>query len=128
MKHPLLMLFLAIASLSQVKAQSLTNTNWKAYVGDPLYDTLTFHIKTDSSFVTGSNGSVAVRSLCKVSGDTLSLSDYDGQYACPSMTGRYTYAVTGDMLNFTLLDDPCEGRAGAITTAKWKKAPGTPAK
>jgi hypothetical protein len=122
MKHPLLLLFLTIAALSQVKAQSLTNTNWKAYVGDPLYDTLTLHIKTDSSFVTGSNGSVAVRSLCKISRDTVSFSDYDGQYACPNTTGRYTFALSGDLLNFTLIDDPCEGRASAVTTAKWRKA------
>ena len=126
MKHLtlLLMLFFAGTALSRVHAQSLINTNWKAYVGDPVLDTLTLHIKADSSFVTGTNGNVVVRSLCKVVRDTIWLSDYDGQYACPNMTGKYVYTVAADVLSFTLVDDPCDGRAGTLSTTKWKKTSG----
>lgn len=130
MKHLtlLLMLFLACTALSRLQAQSLTNTHWKAYVGDPVLDTLTLHIKADSSFVTATNGSIVVSSLCKVVKDTIWLSDFDGQYACPNMTGKYVYTVAADVLSFTLVEDPCDGRAGTLSTTKWKKTSGMMAK
>lgn len=110
-------------SVSPLFGQTISNTSWKTYIGDPVNDTLTIHIKTDSSFVTTTGGAVVVRSLCKLSGDTLSLSDYDGQYACPNMTGRYKIALKGDELSFVLIDDPCEGRAQSLSGLKWKKVP-----
>lgn len=90
MKKTMLLVFFLLFGLAgpQLHAQSLKNTNWKAYFGDPLYDTLTLHIRTDSSFVTDKSGNAVVRSVCKVSADTLSLTDYDGQYACPNATGK----------------------------------------
>lgn len=125
MKHLLvaLLFFLAMALLSRADAQSLVNTNWKAYIGEPVNDTLVLHIKADSSFVTDRSGAAVVRSVCKIKGDTLSLDDVDGQFACPSMVGRYKVAQTGEQLVFTLIDDPCDGRAGALPATKWMKAP-----
>ncbi|HLZ87326.1 MAG TPA: hypothetical protein VKQ52_08800 [Puia sp.] len=125
MKHLsiLLMLSLLTAVLPTAKAQSLINTHWKAYIGDPVNDSLVLHIKTDSSYVTDRNGTAVVRSVCKISADTLSLTDYDGEYACPSMTGRYKVAQSGGMLIFTLIDDPCDGRAAALPLTKWRKVP-----
>jgi hypothetical protein len=123
MKHLFLLLMVSLlaAGLSRTNAQSLINTNWKTFIGDPVSDTLVLHIKTDSSFVTNATGTVVVRSVCKIWGDTLSLADFDGEYACPNMTGKYKFAQTADMLVFTLIDDPCDGRAGALPNAKWKK-------
>jgi len=125
MKHLFLSLtlLLATALLSRADAQSLVNTNWKAYIGDPVNDTLVLHIKADSSFVTDRSGAAVVRSVCKIKGDTLSLDDFDGQFACPSMVGRYKVAQTGEQLVFTLIDDPCDGRAGALPVTKWMRAP-----
>ena len=125
MKHLFLSLTLlaATALLSRADAQSFANTNWKAYIGDPVNDTLVLHIKADSSFVTDRTGTAVVRSVFKMSGDTLSLTDFDGEYACPSMTGKYKVAQTGDQLVFTLIDDPCDGRAGTLPNTKWMKAP-----
>ena len=125
MKHLLfaLAIFLVAALLSRADAQSLVNSNWKAYIGDPVNDTLVLHIKADTSFVTDHSGSPVVRSIYKFSGDTLSMTDFDGEFACPSMTGKYKVAQTGDQLVFTLIDDPCDGRAGALPATKWMKAP-----
>jgi hypothetical protein len=125
MKHLFLSLFFfgAAALLSRANAQSLVNTNWRANIGDPVNDTLVLHIKTDSSFVTDRTGTTVVRSVCKISGDTLSLEDFDGEYACPNSVGKYKVAQTGDQLVFTLIDDPCEGRAGALPAAKWMRIP-----
>lgn len=125
MKHLFLSLtsFVTLALLSQANAQSLVNTNWKAYIGDPVNDTLVLHIKADSSFVTDRTGAAVVRSVCKIKGDTLSLDDFDGQFACPSMVGKYRIAQTGDQLVFALIEDPCDGRAGALPNTKWMKTP-----
>jgi len=104
------------------QAQSLKNTSWRMFV-DQLHDSLTIHIGTDTSFVTAGDGSVVVRSVFKVSGDTLSLSDYEGQYACPDMKGSYKIGVDSDLLGFLLIDDPCEGRVGTLNNSKWRKVP-----
>jgi hypothetical protein len=106
---------------AQMQPQSLKNTDWKTYIGDPLYDTLTLHIRTDSSFVTDKSGNTVVRSVCKVSADTLTLTDYDGQYACPNATGKYKISITADAMLLTLIDDPCEGRGNSLNGIKWTK-------
>jgi hypothetical protein len=115
-------LFFGLAG-SRLRAQlpSLKNTNWKTFIGDPLYDTLTLHIKTDTSFVTDKSGNVVVRSVCKVTADSLMLTDYDGQYACPNVTGKYKVSITADVMLFTLIDDPCEGRGNSLNGIKWTK-------
>ena len=123
MKLPVYFCLLLIGMSGGLHAQTLRNTSWKAFIADPLHDSITIHITTDSSFVTTSDGSVIVKSVFKVSGDTLTLSDYDGQHACPDATGRYKVAVADDMLTFALIDDPCEGRTGALTHAKWRRLP-----
>ncbi|HUB62418.1 MAG TPA: hypothetical protein VL978_17010 [Puia sp.] len=112
---------------AQAQTPSLKNTNWKLFVPD-LNDTITLHIKADSSYVTTTAGDSVVRSVCKVSADTLSFTDYDGQYACPNQTGKYLINLSDDAntLTLTLIDDPCDGRAGAINKIKWSRAAAPP--
>ena len=107
------------------RAQSLKNTSWRMFI-DQLHDSLTIHIRSDSSFVTTSDGSVVVKSICKLSGDTLTISDYEGQYACPDMKGSYKISVTDDWLAMVLIDDPCEGRVGSLNNSKWRRVPNAP--
>lgn len=111
---------LSIRTYAQTQTPSLRNTNWKLFVPE-LNDTITLHIKTDSSFVTGATGEAVVRSVCKVSADTLSFTDYDGQYACPNATGKYKISLADDAssMTLTLIEDPCDGRANSINKAKW---------
>jgi hypothetical protein len=120
-KITLLVLVLSVAGVTSLHAQSLSNTNWKTYIGDPLNDTITLHIKTDSSFVTGTDKEVKVRSLFKLATDTLTLTDVDGPNACPGQPGKYKLSLTVDTLIFTLISDDCEGRAGVLNNLKWKK-------
>ena len=115
-------LFCFPCMLSHLYAQSIQNTNWKAFIADPLNDTLTIHIRTDSSFVTNSKGDVLVRSNYTIVSDTLTISDYGtGDYVCPDMKGSYKFVRSGDNLIFTLIDDPCEGRAQTLNGSKWIK-------
>jgi len=116
-------LFFLTSAVFHLQAQSINNKTWKAYFAEPFNDTLTFHIKSDSSFVTLSTGEVLVQTSCKMTGDTLSLTDYStGQYSCPDATGKYKINLSGDSFTLTLIEDPCEGRAQALNGVKWIKA------
>jgi len=112
---------LLLAGAISLHAQSLKGTTWKLYI-DELHDTLTFHIKSDTSFVKDGSGETVVRSICKVSKDTVMLKDIDGKYACPDQTGVYTYAFVADTLTMTLVNDPCDNRANSLNGARWIRA------
>ena len=116
-------LFLLTSSVFHLQAQSINNKKWKAYVVEPINDTLTFHIQSDSSFVTTSTGEVLVQTNCKITGDILTLTDYStGQYSCPDATGKYKINLSGDSFTLTLIEDPCEGRGMTLNGLKWIKA------
>lgn len=121
-KLVVLTVVLLVAAVSNLKAQNLNlqNTSWKMYV-DQLGDTLTIHIGKDSSYVTDGGGGIVVRSLCKIAKDTLKLQDYDGKFACQGDLGVYKIEIKDDALNFTLINDPCEGRTGSLGGSKWIK-------
>jgi hypothetical protein len=120
----ILFLFFLLASVAGVKAQSLKGTSWKLYV-DELHDTLTFHIGADTSYTTDGSGEIVVRSLCKISKDTLTLHDIDGKYVCPDGTGVYTYVFLADGLTLNMVSDPCDNRSNAINGVKWVRAKDT---
>ena len=122
MKQATFLLLLALLTVRS-HGQSLVNTNWRTYIGDPVNDSITLHIRQDSSFVTLTNGTVVVKSRCKVSGDTLSLDDYDGQFMCPNAVGRYKVNRTGETITLALIDDPCDGRQQSLIGSKWRKVP-----
>ena len=110
-------------SIALLHAQSIDNTGWKSFFADELNDTLTIHVHGDSSFVTNSHGEVLVRSNYTIEGETFTISDYGtGEYVCPGTKGKYKIMVTDDSLTFTLVDDPCEGRANSINGRKWIRA------
>ena len=116
-------LFFLTSATFHLQAQSINNKNWKAFFAEPFNDTLTLHIKSDSSFVTLSNGEVLVQSACKITGDMITITDYStGQYSCPDATGKYKINLNGDSLILTLIEDSCEGRAQALNGVKWIKA------
>jgi len=116
-------LFFLTSATFHLQAQSINNKNWKAFFAEPFNDTLTLHIKSDSSFVTLRTGEVLVKSKCTISGDTLTLTDYSsGEYSCPDVTGKYKINTSGDSFTLTLIEDQCEGRAQALNGIKWIKA------
>ena len=104
----------------QVRAQSINNRNWKAVFADPINDTLTLHVHSDSSFVTNGKGEVMLRTNCIITADTLTLSDYgEGEHTCPDAKGKYKINLNGKSLTLSLIDDPCDGRAQALNGVKW---------
>lgn len=109
------------AFANQGQAQSLKNTAWKFYV-EALHDTLVMHYGgSDTSFCSTVVGETVVRSVYKIDKDTIKVTDFDGQYYCPNGEGVYKFAVDGDNLSFTLVNDPCPNRAEALVNVKFKK-------
>jgi hypothetical protein len=116
-------LFFLTPAIFYLQAQSINNKNWKAFFAEPFNDTLIFHIRSDSSFVTLSTGEVLVQTNCKLNGDTLTLSDYStNEYSCPGVTGKYKINFSGDSFTLTFIEDPCENRPRALDGVKWVKA------
>jgi hypothetical protein len=108
-----------LALTSHLHAQSINNRNWKAYIADPINDTLVLHIHSDSSFVTNSRGEVMIRTNCTIVGDTLTLSDYGGgEHDCPD-PGSYKISLKDKNFTLSPINDPCEGRAQALNGLKW---------
>jgi hypothetical protein len=119
MKKISFMACLLILGMGHSYAQSIANTAWKAYF-DGVNDTLTLHVGKDSSYVTNSGGDVVVRSTVKVSGDTLAITDVEGQYACVGVTGTYKYSINAtDNLVMALVSDGCDGRARNLNGLPW---------
>jgi hypothetical protein len=110
-----------VPTLSHLHAQSIDNKNWKAYLDAPINDTVTFHIHSDSSFVTKSNGEVVIRVQCMIAGGTLTIVNQEAEeHGCPDQKGKYKIGLKDDSLILTLIDDACEGRARALHGVKWK--------
>jgi len=113
-------IFCFIVTTSHVCAQSINNRNWQAYFADPINDTLTLHVRSDSSYVTDSKGEVMLRTNCIIKADTLTLSDYgEGEHTCPNAEGKYKISFDGKSFTLSLIDDPCDGRARALDRVKW---------
>jgi hypothetical protein len=110
-----------VSTLFHLHAQSINNRNWKAFLDAPINDTVTFHIQSDSSFVTNSNGEVVIRVHCMIGGDTLTIVNQDAEeHGCPDLKGKYKIDLQNDILILTMIDDACEERAHALHGVKWK--------
>lgn len=61
------------------------------------------------------NGRQVVDAPFTVSGNTLTLTEDSGEYACHS-TGTYTWHATATELHLTRVNDACDGRVVVLTT------------
>ena len=104
-------------------AQSIDNRNWKAYLEAPINDTVTFHVHSDSSFVTNSNGEVVIRLNCTINSDTLTIVNQDGaETGCPDQKGKYKIDLKENSFKLSRIEDACDGRAQAITGVIWSES------
>jgi hypothetical protein len=78
--------------------------------------TLTF--SDDGTHSVSDNGKVAVTGTYAVKGDQITLTDKDGDYACPE-PGRYQWKYEGKALTFKALLDDCSGRVDGLTAQEW---------
>lgn len=64
-----------------------------------------------------------VSAAYRIEGTTIVFRDDGGLVACPGQDGRYEWSYAADTLRFRLVDDPCEGRRGAMALP-WARLPG----
>jgi hypothetical protein len=67
-----------------------------------------------TAFTVKRNGKIAVTGAAKVDGNKLKLRDLTGPFRCRGAalsTGGYSWAIQGNKLRFTRLDDKCRGRS-----------------
>lgn len=107
----------------KLSAQSISNKSWKAYIENPINDSVLLHIYGDSSSVTTLQGTVMLRLRCKVQHDTLRIEDQaDDARGCPDAEGLYKIKPEENGFSLTLIDDTCEGRVAALTNRIWTEA------
>jgi hypothetical protein len=68
------------------------------------------------------NGQQVVETQFEVQGNQVTFSNDTGQYAC-NTPGSYTWETTAAGLRFTKVNDPCDGRAVALTVHPWARRP-----
>ena len=113
---------LSASIAATVNGQSINNRNWKAFIADPINDTVTLHIHSDSSFVSNGKGEIFLTTKCTIQGDTLTFSDYGNTgHECPD-PGKYKIVMNGNTFTFTLIEDACDGRAHALEGLVWREA------
>jgi len=106
--------------LSGTYAQSIDRKTWKAYLDSPINDTVSFHLNSDSSFMTNSSGQVVIRVSCTIAGDTLTLVNREAEeHDCPDQKGVYTINFKDNGFTLNLVNDTCEGRAHALAGVTW---------
>lgn len=97
---------------------SLNHTLWKGFLSAE-GDSITLGIGQDTLTGWDGDGQILVQSTVSYSGDTIRITDFSGQYQCAG-TGTYLFSISGDQLNFTLVNDVCSTRQ-TITSIKWMK-------
>ena len=114
--------FILFASAAvRVNGQSIDNRDWKAFIAEPINDTLTLHVQGDSSYVANSRGEIMIRTTFTIVRDTLTILDNGtNDHECPNTKGKYKIDLNDDTLVLKVIDDECEGRAKAIDGVRWK--------
>jgi len=112
-----LVLGLVLAGTQSVSAQSD-----KFPVGSYESGPFTITFKDGGGFEVVHSSGAGVKGTYKVSGETIELTDVEGEYACPDAVGKYTWKVETEKLVMNLVEDPCDGRTQALSMPLAKKA------
>lgn len=115
MRRPVVLaLLLALPGVARAQAPS---TLPGTYTAGPI--SITFE---RSGYRISRGGLVAVTGEFQLNRDTLIFRDLSGAIACnPDATGRYLWIRDGGALTFTLIEDVCPGRKGALPGRTWAR-------
>jgi hypothetical protein len=68
------------------------------------------------------DGEVAAEGQYKINGGEMVITDESGPMSCgEDRPGKYRWHLEGKKLSFTVIEDPCEGRAQALTSLAWTR-------
>ncbi len=115
MLRKLLLLNLLFTVAFSVSAQ-LENTTWSVSFGSTFLANVQFGDDGLMSVDAGEGQFVAIANYT-VTGNTLTVTDLEGSDCMD--TGTYTFTIEGDLLIFTLVEDPCPDRPSLFTMFTW---------
>lgn len=81
--------------------------------------TITFN--ADGSHAVTFDGKVVAKGSYTTSGDTVVMTDKEGDYPCEK-PGTYKWSSMNGEIRFERVTDECEGRVAALTAGAWKKS------
>ena len=109
--------------LGATASQGAQRPNFPAADYDAGGHTLSFDVKETFRLTSDKDNTVLVEGVYSVSSDTISLTDQRGPYACTEeqAKGNYRWAVSGEGLKLTKLQDACDARSSDLTAQAWRK-------
>ena len=75
---------------------------------------------TETSMTASQAGTILVKSTTKMAGDVITLTDVEGQVACPS-PATYKVTVTAKGVRMAPVEDPCAERSAVIAQVTFVK-------
>lgn len=122
MKKSLFCLLLLTVLSCSLKAQ-LANTKWKGILKLENDVNVQFGFGKDTLVVRNlDDGSLIETMTYTATKSSFTLTKISGQSDCDGSTpGKYNYAIKGDVLSISLLDDACEDRSAAIKSIQLTK-------
>ena len=116
MKKILLLIMLATCWLN-VNSQSLSNTQWIVYDN---FNTVFYyyHFLNDTVLDSPDNINYSPISTYQTNGNIFKIVDVISG-PCASDTGVYSFNISNDTLNFTVINDPCGSRTSVLDVFTW---------
>jgi hypothetical protein len=112
----LLTILVALGSFRSF-SQSLINTTWTVY--DASYNFfLYFHFSTNTVSYSSDNISYTNVSTFQTSANSFTIVDLPTA-TCPGDTGRYTFLIQTNSLQFTLVNEACSSRQNTFVNFHW---------
>lgn len=98
-------------------SQPLKNSTWTIYDNTSAFFYY-FHFGTDTIFYSGNGDVWGALAKYQVNNNNYAMIDLLGK-PCPNDTGKYTFSIQNDTLNFTLISDDCPTRPNTFASYHW---------
>jgi len=115
------LLFMVVSCFAQNNPPEQLLGTWSKQI-ETISITLTFKSDFKSEVEFTGDDAIEVYSDYEITGNRITFNDQGGDYAA-NVPGSYTFIAYEDSLNFTLVNDPVEGRSRMLT-GTWSKVTG----
>ena len=118
----LLVTFTLVATLFTTLSSARVYGDDKFPAGKFITGPFTVSFESDGKMSVTREGEIVVEGVYTVEKDQITLTDKRGPMACiDAGPGKFQWKFDGKALTFKLIEDPCEGRAGALTSQPLNK-------
>ena len=106
-----------VATIFTSLSLARTYVDDKFPTGQFIVGPFTVSFESDGKMSVSREGEIVVEGLYTVEKDRITLTDKRGPMACiDAGPGKFQWKFDGKALTFKLIEDTCEGRAGALTS------------